>query len=137
MASFLLMLAAPDRLVTWDFDGAELSTTEHPEGTWMVTSGGPEDRKADRFLAAFTETDYPDGWRRLLSNQPPQDDPGALVVRHEQDGLVYATVFGELIEAAPGRLQLEYSRRPWAAEPWQALPLDWRSGRQHHTARPS
>ncbi len=90
----------------------------------MITSGGPEDRKADRFLAAFTDTDYPDGWRRLLSTEPPQDDPSALVVRHEQDGLVYASVFGELIEAAPGRLQLEYSRRPWAAGPWQALPFD-------------
>ncbi len=90
----------------------------------MVTSGGPEDRKADRFLVAFTEADYPDGWRRLVSKEPPQDDSGDLVVRHEEDGLVYATVFGELIEAAPGRLQLEYSRRPWATEPWQALPLD-------------
>jgi hypothetical protein len=123
MASFLLVLAAPERLVTWDFDGAELASTEHPEGTWVVTSGGPEDRKADRFSAAFSETDYPDGWRRLVSKEPPRDDPGALVVRHEEDGLVYATVFGELIEAARGRLQLEYSRRPWTVESWQALPL--------------
>ncbi len=104
MASFLLVLAAPDRLVTWDFDGAQLTTTHHPAGTWMVTSGGPEDRKADRFLPAFTGADFPDGWARLVTDEPPQDDPGALVVRHEQDGLVYATVFGELIEAAPGGL---------------------------------
>src|SRR4051812_33371559 len=45
MASFLLVLATPERLTTWDFDGATLTTTEHAEGTWMVTSRGPEDRK--------------------------------------------------------------------------------------------
>jgi hypothetical protein len=45
MASFLLVLAAPDGLVTWDFDGAQLTTTHHPAGTWMVTSGGPEDHQ--------------------------------------------------------------------------------------------
>ncbi|MGK5114873.1 MULTISPECIES: NRDE family protein [unclassified Geodermatophilus] len=122
MASFLLVLAAPDRLTTWDFDGAELVTTEHPAGTWMVTSGGPEDRKADRFLPLFTGAGYPDGWRELVQREPPRDDPGALVVRHEQDGLVYATVFGELIEARPGVLRLEHSRRPWLA-PWQPLTL--------------
>jgi hypothetical protein len=123
MASFLLVLAAPDGLVTWDFDGAQLTTTHHPAGTWMVTSGGPEDRKADRFLPAFTGADFPDGWARLVTDEPPQDDPGALVVRHEQDGLVYATVFGELIEAAPGRLHLRHSRRPWTDEPWETLDV--------------
>jgi hypothetical protein len=122
MASFLLVLATPDRLTTWDFDGAGLSVTEHAEGTWMVTSGGPEDRKADRWLPAFSEAVFPEGWRTLVAKEPPQDDPGALVVRHEEDGLVYATVFGELIEAVPGRLHLEHTRRPWTAESWQVLP---------------
>jgi len=123
MASFLLVLAAPDRLTTWDFDGADLTVTEPAEGTWLVTSGGPEDRKADRWLPAFSEAGYPEGWRGIVTKEPPQDDPGALVVRHEQDGLVYATVFGELIEATPGRLRLEHSRRPWTAESWQALSV--------------
>ena len=123
MASFLLVLAAPDRLTTWDFDGADLTVTEPAEGTWLVTSGGPEDRKADRGLPAFSEAGYPEGWRGIVTKEPPQDDPGSLVVRHEQDGLVYATVFGELIEATPGRLRLEHSRRPWTAESWQALSV--------------
>jgi transport and Golgi organization protein 2 len=122
MASFLLVLAAPDRLTTWDFDGAELVRTEHAEGTWMFTSGGPEDRKADRFLPLFAEADHPDGWRRLVQGQPPRDDPGALVVRHQQDGLVFATVFGQLIDARPSRLRLEYSRRPWLG-PWHSLAV--------------
>ena len=120
MASFALMLVTPARVTTWDFDGEQLRTTEHPEGTWMITSGGPEDRKADRFLPLFTEADFPEGWRRLVEKEPPRDDPGALVVRHEQDGLVFATVFGELIDARPGRLRLEYSRRPWLG-PWHPL----------------
>ncbi len=123
MASFLLVLAAPDSLTTWDSDGERVVRTEHPEGTWMVTSGGPEDRKADTFLPRFTAAGSPDGWRRLVESEPPRDDPGALVVRHEEDGRVFATVFGELVEARPGRLALEYSRRPWTG-PWRSLVVD-------------
>lgn len=121
MAGFLLVLASADGLRTWDFDGSELTTTEHPPGTVMVTSGGPEDRKADRYLPAFADAEWPDGWRRLVEKEPPQDDPGALVVRHERDGQVFATVFGELIEAAPGRLRIEHSRQPWVSESWQPV----------------
>ncbi|WP_245820949.1 NRDE family protein [Geodermatophilus pulveris] len=122
MASFLLVLAGPDGLTTWDSDGGRTVRTDHPEGTWMVTSGGPEDRKADTFLPLFTAAGYPDGWRELVRSAPPRDDPGALLVRHEQDGRVFATVFGELIDARPGRLALEYSRRPWLG-PWQPLAV--------------
>lgn len=123
MASFALVLAAHDRLTTWLFDGAQLGVADHPEGTHMVTSGGPEDRKADRYLAAFGDADYPDGWRSLVQGRTPADDPGALVVRHERDGVVYATVFGELIDAEPGRLRLEYSREPWSPGPWKMVDL--------------
>jgi hypothetical protein len=121
MASFALMLVTPHRVITWDFDGQDLVPTEHPEGTLMLTSGGPENRKADVHLKAFAESDFPDGWRRLVQSGPPQDDPAALVVRHERDGLVYGTVFGELIEAEPGRLRLEHSREPWRPEPWETI----------------
>ena len=127
MASFLLVLAAPDRLTTWDYDCTALVRTDHAECTWMVTSGGPEDRKAERFLPLFAEAHYPDGWRRLVQDEPPRDDPGALVVRHGQDGRVFATVFGELIDARPGRLRLEYSRRPWLG-PWHSLAVDGPAG---------
>jgi Transport and Golgi organisation 2 len=123
MASFLLVLARPDRLATWEFDGERLTAAEHPEGTWMATAGGPEDRRADSFLPAFTDAAFPDGWRRLVEKDPPRDDPEALVVRLVREGVVYATVFGELIEAAPGRLRLEHSRRPWAGEPWGRLQV--------------
>jgi hypothetical protein len=124
MASFVLVLVTPGRLTTWQFDGERVTSAEHPAGTHMVTSGGPEDRKADRWLAGFTASEFPSGWRKLVESTPPADDPGALVVRHEQDGLVYATVFGQLIEATPGRLRCAYSRRPWTTDPWTATVLD-------------
>jgi hypothetical protein len=124
MASFALLLVTPSRVTSWDFDGQDVVTTEHPEGTLMLTSGGPENRKADLHLPAFADAGYPDGWRRLVQTGPPQDDPAALVVRHEQDGLVFGTVFGELIDARPGQVRLEYSRHPWSGEPWQTLAVD-------------
>jgi hypothetical protein len=124
MASFALVLATPDGLTTWDFDGDHLTSAELPEGTHMVTSGGPEDRKADRWLGAFAAGEFPDGWRTLVESAPPADDPGALVVRHERDGLVYATVFGQLVEASPGRLRCAYSRRPWEAASWTTVVLE-------------
>jgi hypothetical protein len=88
----------------------------------MVTSGGPENLKHVH-LTAFATSSYPHGWRELVQNGPPEDDPAALVVRHERDGLVFATVFGELIEARPGRLRLEYSRQPWRDNPWHTLTV--------------
>ena len=123
MASFALLLATPQRVTTWDFDGPGLRTTEHPEGTLMLTSGGPENRKADVYLRVFAGAGYPEGWRRLVQDRPPKDDPAALVVRHVRDGLVFATVFGELIDAGPGRLRLEFSRQPWARRPWQTFEV--------------
>jgi hypothetical protein len=123
MASFLLVLATPDRLLTWDFDGVAVREDEHGPGTVMVTSGGPEDRKAERFLDRFAAAGDRDHWRQLVQGAPPSDDPGALVVRHERAGQVFATVFGELIEAEPGRLHLEHSRRPWTGEPWTTLSV--------------
>jgi hypothetical protein len=123
MASFALLLVTPERVTTWDFDGEDVVVTDHPEGTLMLTSGGPENRKADIHLKAFAESGYPDGWRELVQSGPPQDDPAALVIRHEHEGLVFGTVFGELIEAEPGRLRLEYSRRPWNGDPWRTVEV--------------
>ena len=121
MASFALMQVDQDRVTTWDFDGEQIVTTEHPEGTHMLTSGGPENRKADHHLERFATSSYPDDWREIVGERPPSDDPAALVVRHERDDLIFATVFGELIEASPGRLRLEFSRRPWERGPWETL----------------
>jgi len=124
MASFMLVLAMPDRLVAWVYDGQTLVSTEHVPGTHMFTSGGAEDGKADRYLHAFEQATFPDGWRGLVEREPPVDDPAALVVRHEQGDAAFATVFGQLIEAMPGQLRVEYSRQPWTADPWTAKHWD-------------
>ncbi len=124
MAGFLLVLATPDRLTSWEFDGDRLTATEHAQGTVVLTSGGPEDSKAGRWRAAFAEASFPDGWRGLVGEHPPADDPSALVVRHERDGQVYGTVFAELVDARPGRLHLEYSRAPWTGAAWDDAVFD-------------
>ena len=118
MAAFTLVLVTGDRLTAWLFDGSVLTSADVPEGTHMWTSGGPEDRKADRWLPLVADASFPDGWRALVQGAAPADDPAALVVRHEHEGQVYATVFGELIDAVPGRLHLEYSRSPWLPDAW-------------------
>jgi hypothetical protein len=122
MASFLLVLATPERLASWTFDGTDLVATEHGAGTSMFTSGFEEDGKVDRYLPAFRSSSYPDGWRAVVAAETPADDPAALLVRHEGEGFVFATVFGQLFQAEPGRLDLCYTRRPDADdEPWQTV----------------
>ncbi|WP_233492366.1 NRDE family protein [Blastococcus sp. TF02A-30] len=123
MAGFLLVLASPDRLTSWEFDGERLTATEHPDGTHVLTSGGPEDSKGGRWRDAFAATSFPEQWRALVQEHPPADDPAALVVRHERDGQVYGTVFAETIDARPGRLRLQHSRRPWTAE-WDSAEFE-------------
>jgi hypothetical protein len=128
MASFLLILAAPDRLTTWDFDGSALTQATLEPGTHLVTSGGAEDGKADRYLSTFAAGEFPRDWLDVLRRTEPRDDPASLVVRHERESpdherQVFATVFGEVLQGQPGRLQLQFSRTPWGTHEWQQLDL--------------
>lgn len=118
MASFALLLAQPHALRLWVFDGERLVADDLSPGTVMVTSGGAEDGKAERYLPAFRQTGDPGAWRGLVELHPPQPDPAALVVRLERDGRTYATVFGQLISSSPGELELSWSREPWLAGSW-------------------
>jgi hypothetical protein len=119
MASFALLLASPDALTLWVFDGDRLTSGSLPPGTHMVTSGGEEDGKAERFLADFTAS--PVGqWAALAGRQQPQDDPAALLVRHETEDAVYATVFGQVITAEPGSVALSWTRTPWIEGSWRS-----------------
>lgn len=120
MASFALVLATQSRLTLWEYDGTTVTSTELEAGTHMVTSGGAEDGKAERYLARFDAGEFPAGWRQAVEAEAPHDDPAALVVRHETETFVYATVFGQLIESGPARLRVEYSRTPWIAGTWRA-----------------
>jgi uncharacterized protein with NRDE domain len=119
MASFALVLATPSRLTLWEYDGMHLATAELGSGTHMVTSGGAEDGKADRYLHRFDNADFPAGWRAIIEAETPHDDPAGLLIRHETETFVYATVFGQLIDAAPGRLRIDYTRTPWVSGSWR------------------
>ena len=119
MASFALVLAAPDALTLWVWDGTALTSESLPPGTHMVTSGGEEDGKADRYLADFAAA--PSGeWPALVAHHVPVDDPAALLVRHPFDGGVYATVFGQVISAGDAGVGLRWSRTPWDLATWTA-----------------
>lgn len=119
MASFALVLATPTGLTTWEYDGTNLTTTDLGAGTHMVTSGGAEDGKAGRYLGRFEAAEFPAGWREIVEAETPHDDPASLLIRHQADTFVYATVFGQLIDAAPGTLDIEYSRTPWVSGSWR------------------
>ena len=121
MASFALVVVTAERLTTWEYDGSVLTETEGSAGTHMVTSGGVEDGKADRFLHDFASTDDPAVWRGLIRRDEPSADLTEMVVRRELNGVVYATVFGQLIESRPGLLRLEYSRTPWLDDEWSPV----------------
>jgi len=119
MASFALVLATPNALRLWVFDGTALAAEDLGVGTHMVTSGFAEDGKVDRYLPSFAVDD----WAAVVRAETPQDDPTALVVRHVAEDKTFATVFGQLIESTPGSLHLEHSRTPWTNEGWSAQ--DW------------
>ena len=117
MASFALVLAGPASVTCWVFDGTDLTRQELGPGTHMVTSGGAEDGKADRYLDSFRAGA---DWRAVLDGAQPVDDPAALVVRSEREGKVYATVFGQLMTVSPGSLALTCSRTPWDPSSWSS-----------------
>jgi hypothetical protein len=121
MASFALVLAGPEALTEWVYDGSELTRADLQAGTHMVTSGGAEDGKAGRYLAAFAAQPSVESWRAMVTGRDPQDDPAALVVRHATDQAVYATVFGQVIEARPGDVTLTWSRTPWVEAGWSRV----------------
>jgi uncharacterized protein with NRDE domain len=119
MASFALVLAAPDALTLWVFDGERLTSESLPTGTHMVTSGGAEDGKADRYLADFAAAPIEE-WVELLGRHEPEDDPAALIVRHPFEGGIYATVFGQVMTVRSDQLELSWSRTPWLVDSWRS-----------------
>lgn len=119
MASFALVLASREALTVWEFDGGRLTSSPLPAGTHMVTSGGEEDGKVDRHLPSFVAADSAEQWLALVPRDGEQDDVSALLVRHEQDGSTWATVFGQLIQAQPGEVSISSSRTPARAETWE------------------
>ena len=120
MAGFALLLVAPDRLTLWEHEDTGLVRTELPPGTHVVTSRGAEDGKAARHRPAFAATAGADAWQALVAGSTVADDPTSLLVRHGlPDGRTFATVFGQVLTAVPGRLGLRTSRTPAVASSWR------------------
>jgi uncharacterized protein with NRDE domain len=116
MASFTLVLASDAGVRAWAWDASELRQVELEAGTHVFTSRAIDDGdgKAERWRAEFTTRP----WLDVVTAHPPADDRTALIVRHDFETDAYATVFGQLITAAPGELRIRHSRTPWDASTW-------------------
>ena len=116
MASCNVILAGPDGVTVWVWDATELRTLSLGTGRHLITSTGVDagDPKTVRFAPEFARHPALD----VVTATEPAADPSALVVRREHDGRTYATVFGQLITAAPGALTVAYSATPWVAGTW-------------------
>jgi hypothetical protein len=123
MASFNLALAAPDRLQWWSFDGSTLRHEILGTGTWMLT---PRGRRTEPLDPRLTADDVPATWLDLVRETIPSDDPsGGLVVQKQFGDDSYETVFGQVIEARPGALRVNFLNRVardprgcWASRSW-------------------
>ncbi|MDT4922144.1 MAG: hypothetical protein QOI15_3046 [Pseudonocardiales bacterium] len=117
MASFILVLAAPDGVTAWTWDAAQLTRQDLEPGTHVFTSRGVDagDEKAGRLAAQFASRP----WLDVVTERPPTDDRTALIVSHPFETDTYATVFGQLITAAPGELRVSHSRTPWVSGSWR------------------
>ena len=78
----------------------------------MLTAGAAEQGRADRHLTKFLAVDFAEQWRTVVTSSRVEDDAASLLVRHEQAGSTFATVFAQVLEAEPGRLTATYSRTP-------------------------
>jgi uncharacterized protein with NRDE domain len=116
MASFTLVLASPSGVTAWTWDASELARTDLPAGTHVFTSRGLDsgDEKAERWAPQFASRP----WLEIVTERPPTDDRTALIVEHPFETDTYATVFGQLITAAPGDLRISRSHTPWLADTW-------------------
>ena len=116
MATFNLMVAGPEGVSVWIWDAAELRRVDLAAGLHLVTSRGvdSDDAKTARFAPLFAR----DPWLDVVTACEPSSAESALVVRHHLADRTYATVFGQLITAVPGSLQVSYTRTPWIEGTW-------------------
>ena len=116
MASFTLVYATPGGVTAWAWDAQRLRRHELGAGTHVITSRGldQDEEKAARWAPQFASRP----WLDVVTERAPVDDRTALVVRHEFETDTYATVFGQLITARPGRLDVSYSSSPWDRASW-------------------
>lgn len=118
MASFDLGLASPDGLDRWTWDGERLTATRLGTGTHMLTAGAREQGRRGRHLSSFTAAVTAAAWRAVVQDSVPSDDPDALLVRYPHAGATFATVFAQVVEAEPGRVDVQHSHVPSDPRSW-------------------
>jgi hypothetical protein len=132
MASFNLVLAEPDTLRWWWFDGESLGTSELAPGTYKFTPRGLADEMDPRLASGRAVVGAVDGgrtaevwpeWLTVVRSTVPSADPAGFIVRIAVEGSTYETVFGQFIASQPGRLRLDYltepangTDRPWTTD---------------------
>lgn len=126
MASFTLLLIDTAAARVWSWDGSALERTDLGPGLHLVTPRGvdPDDARTRRFAPQFASDD----WLDVVGRAAPSDGQDALVVRRTVEQRTYATVFGQLIDAAPGVVRLRHTRTPWLADTW--VDQVWRASGQ-------
>jgi hypothetical protein len=140
MASFHLVLASPEALLWWSYDGVHLERSVLETGTHVFTPRGltdaPGDERimtgaADIFGSDLSTTAtlatgliWPQ-WLAAVRAAVPTEDPSGLLVRRQVGDDSYETVFGQLIAAQPGVLRIDYLDRvarridaPWTTRLW-------------------
>ena len=128
MASFNLVLARPDQLWHWSFDGTTLTSETLGAGTHLFKPAGRVLTGIEpRILAGRTQlsdqttpTDLAwGGWFTALAGAVPHSDGSGLLTRNRlEDGDTYETVFAEFIAGAPGSLRIDYLIDPISGGEW-------------------
>ncbi|GII65995.1 hypothetical protein Skr01_60800 [Sphaerisporangium krabiense] len=127
---FHLLVAEPECVRMWSWDGADLAEDKLPEGTHVIVNAGREPGeggpRAAYFRPRFAAAPRPsarsaagdpreawEAWRALAAGTDlPVTDPRALVVRRElPGGRLWGTTSVTLVALAPGALRYEFL--PW------------------------
>ncbi|GII79167.1 hypothetical protein Sru01_41490 [Sphaerisporangium rufum] len=131
---FHLLLATPDAVRLWSWDGERLAGGDLPPGVHMIVNAGwargDDHPRVAYFRPLFAAASRPsardagngswDPWRELTSGAGlAAADPRALVVRRElPGGQVWGTSSLTLAALAPGALRYEFSARPADVSAW-------------------
>jgi hypothetical protein len=129
MAGFNLVLAQPDRLLWWSFDGETMHDFALDPGVYLFKPHGLVPTVIDEHLRggrarlddqpdASTDTVWGDWFAALRAATPSDDGTGLLVRRRLDDGDYYETVFAQFILARPGQLRLDYLSDPASLGRW-------------------
>jgi uncharacterized protein with NRDE domain len=144
MAGFNLVLAEPDALRWWWFDGATLQHESLGAGTYKFTPRGLADGMDPRLAAGRAVADevthgstadvWPE-WLAVVRSTAPSADPSGFIVRipikdNTGEDNSYETVFGQFIATRPGRLRLDHLTAPasgtdreWTTNHWSIKRL--------------